>query len=245
VNARRRPLITHLGLGDGILQTGAAIVLAERSGEIAFPCYERYSVSTRSFFADHPLISIYTLPHEEGLGWAWGSPPEGVWERRIREEGMDGATPFRSGIYAGIGIDQDFSQSFYKHLNVPYAARWDACPLGEAWKRVDQLTLPDGGWPGGSRKIFLHDDPARGFVIHKLINRLEAFQPEFSDWSQSILRYVGLILEADEIHVIDSAFFHLVNTFIPRAKLFLHQYPRWPRPIGFRYPTRLNWRYVS
>jgi hypothetical protein len=245
MNARRRPLITHLGLGDGILQTGAAVVLAERSGEIAFPCYERYSVSTRSFFANNPLISIYTLPHE--AGFAWGSPPEGVWEWRIKREGMEFEKALRSGVYAGIGIDQDFSQSFYKHLNVPYEARWDACPLGEAWKRVDQLTLPGDGWPGGgkSRKIFLHDDPARGYVIHKLINRQEAFSPDFSDWNQSILRYVNLILEADEIHVIDSAFFHLVNTFAPRAKLFLHQYPRWPRPIGFRYLTRLNWRYVS
>jgi hypothetical protein len=241
VNARRRPLITHLGLGDGILQTGAAVVLAERSGEIAFPCYERYSVSTRSFFADHPLISTYTLPHEETF--AWGSPPEGVYARRIEECGMEAATPLRSGIYAGIGIDEDFSRSFYKHLNVPYEARWERCPLIEAWKRVEQLTLPR--WPGGGRKIFLHDDPARGYVIRKLINRQEAFQPEFYDWNQSILRYIGLILEADEIHVIDSAFFHLVNTFTPRAKLFLHQYSRWPRSIGFRYPSRLNWRYVS
>jgi len=243
MNAPRRPLITHLGLGDGILQTGAAVLLAERYGEIAFPCYERYSVSTRSFFADHPSISVYTLPHEEGFDW--GSPPEWVWARRIKEEGMDGAAPLRSGVYAGIGIDQDFSQSFYKHLNVPYEARWERCPLGEAWKRVDQLRL--AAWPGGEhgRKIFLHDDPARGYVIYKLINRQEAFQPEFTDWNQSILRYVSLILEADEIHVIDSAFFHLVNTFAPRAKLYLHQYPRWPRPIGFRYLSRLNWKYVS
>src|SRR5262252_1820329 len=183
MNARRRPLITHLGHGDGILQTGAARVLSERYGAIAFPCYERYSVSTRSFFADDPLISTYTLPHEQG--WDWGSPPDWVWAKRLKEEGMEGAAQFRSGVYAGIGIDQDFSQSFYKHLNVPYAARWDACPLVEAWHRVDQLSGP---WPAGDRKLFLHDDPARGYLIHKLINRAEAFLPDFSDWNQSILR---------------------------------------------------------
>jgi hypothetical protein len=236
-----RPLITHLGLGDGILQTGAAVVLAERYGKIAFPCYERYRESIRSFFVNHPNISLYTLPHEEA--YEWGSPPDWVWTQQIKKFEMEGAPQLRAGNYAGLGIDQDFSQSFYQHLNVPYEARWDRCPLTEAWKRVDQLS--SDRWPARGRKIFLHDDPARDYVIRKLVDRTQTFQPNFADWNQSILRYVGLILEADEIHVIDSAFFHLVNTFNPPGQLFLHQYPRWPRPIGFRYPTRLKWRYVS
>jgi hypothetical protein len=155
---------------------------------------------------------------------------------------MDMAEALRSGNYSGLGTDQDFSQSFYKHLGVPYEARWERCPLLEAWKSVEQLPLR---WPAGSQKTFLHDDPARGYVIRKLVDRAQTFQPDFSDWNQSILRYVDLLLDADEIHVIDSVFFHLANTFAPRGKLFLHQYPRWPRPISFRYPSRLNWRYVS
>jgi hypothetical protein len=236
-----RPIITHLGLGDGILQAGAAVVCSERYGEIAMPCYERYRVSTQSFFTRHPLISTFTLPHQEGFDW--GSPPEWVWAQRIKECGMEGAGPLRAGIYSGTGIDQDFSRSFYKHLDVPYEARWTRCPLLEAWKDVEQLHLER--WPGGSRRIFLHDDPARGYVITKRVNRRDAFQPDFSDWNQSVLRYVELLLEADEIHVIDSVFFHLVNTFTPTGKLFVHQYPRWPRPISFRYPSRLNWQYVS
>jgi hypothetical protein len=158
---------------------------------------------------------------------------------------MANAVPLRSGIYSGTGIDQDFTASFYKHLNVPYEARWDKSPLLEAWKSVEQLH-PGEVYPPGRKKIFLHDDPSRGFVIHKLVARSEAFIPDFSNWEQSILRYVALLFDADEIHVIDSAFFHLANTFANlKAKLFLHQYPRWPRPIGFRYPSRLNWRYVS
>jgi hypothetical protein len=239
MTTRRRPRITHLGLGDGVLQAGLEVALSERYGEIAVPSYDRYRLSTRSFFVNSPLISVYTLPHE--ANFAWGSPPEGVWERRIKEEGMNFEEALRSGIYAGIGIDEDFSRSFYKHLDVPYEARWDKSPLLEAWKSVEQLPPV---WPRG-RKIFLHDDPARGFVIRKLVSRSEAFIPDFSSWDQSILRYVALLFDADEIHVIDSVFFHLANTFPLTAKLFLHQYPRWPRSIGFRYPSRLNWRYVS
>ena len=241
-NRRRRPHITHIGHGDAVLQAGLDVVLSERYGEIAVPSYDRYSVSTRSFFVNVPLISVFTLPHQEGFDW--GSPPEWVWDRRIREEGMDPGTALRSGVYSGTGIDQDFSRSFYKHLDVPYEARWDKSPLMEAWKSVEQIH-PGEAYKPGRKKIFLHDDPARGFVIRKLVSRAEAFIPDFSNWEQSILRYIALLLDADEIHVIDSVFFHLANTFALTAKLFLHQYPRWPRPIGFRYPSRLNWKYVS
>ena len=234
-----RPIMTHLGLGDGILQAGAFVVASERYGKIAVPCYEQYYESTRSFFAAHPLISIYTLQHK--FGFDWGSPPEWHWKARIKEAGMDGVAPLRCGVYAG-GIDEDFSASFYRHLAIPYAARWERCPLPEAWKEVEQLTL--SRWPGDGKKVFLHDDPIRGFVIRRGVNRTEAFHPSISDINQSILRYIDLIHEADEIHVIDSVFFHLVNSFRPRAKLFLHQYPRWPRRINFRYQSQLDWHYV-
>jgi hypothetical protein len=52
-------------------------------------------------------------------------------------------------------------------------------------------------------------------------------------------------MAAYEIHVIDSAFFHLINS-LPAlgARLYLHQYPRWPRPINFRYPSHLPWNYI-
>jgi hypothetical protein len=231
-----RPIITHLGLGDGILQAGAFVVLCERYGEIAVPCYEQYETSTRSFFAAYPQISVYTLQHR--FGFDWGSPPEWHWKKRIKEFGLAGE-PLRAGVYAG-GIDEDFSASFYRQLGVPYAARWERCPLREAATQVEQLSLSQ--WPT-ERKIFLHDDPIRGFVIRRFINRGQAFHPD-NDTSQSILRYIDLIEEAQEIHVIDSAFFHLVNSFKPKAKLFLHQYPRWPRRINFRYQSILDWRYV-
>jgi hypothetical protein len=121
--------------------------------------------------------------------------------------------------------------------------RWDRCPLAQAWKQVEQLELAQ--WPGNGKKIFLHDDPIRGYVIRRFVNRTQAFHPgSGGDTDQSILRYIGLIHEADEIHVIDSAFFHLVNSFKPKANLFLHQYPRWPRRINFRYQSKLHWNYV-
>jgi hypothetical protein len=230
--------MTHIGHGDAIVQTGLARELVKMHGPIAFPSYEQYETSTKSFFVNDPDISVYTLPHQED--WDWGSPPEWAWAEAIKKSGMDQNTAIRAGVFAGIGIDWDFTQSFYKHVNVPYNARWDSCPLPEAKEKTEQIPAV---FPG-NRKIFLHDDPFRGFLINRLVNRQECFLPSFDTWNQSILRYIDLIMAAEEIHVIDSAFFHLVNCFNPSAKLFLHCYCRWPRPVSFRYLSRLSWRYI-
>ena len=179
------------------------------------------------------------MPHQPH--WNWGSPPDEAWWNRITRCGMDPTQAIRAGVYAGQGIDWDFTRSFYQHANVDYEDRWNKCPIPASSATVTQLPPQ---FPS-HRKIFMHDDPARGFVIRHLVNRAEAYQPDFSNTDQSILRYTELIMAAREIHVIDSAFFHLINSFpfVP-GKLYLHQYPRWPRTLSFRYPSRLNWIYV-
>jgi hypothetical protein len=234
-----KPLITHIGLGDNIVQTGLACALAEHHGAIAFPAYQQYETSVRSFFVNEPRVTVYTLPHR--LGWDWGSPPDEIYNHWINEYGMDPSDAIRAGVYAGRGLDTDFTHSFYSHAGIPYDCRWSKCPLPEAAAKVEQLPIE---FPS-NRKIFMHDDPSRNFFIRKMINRGEAFAPDPGNVTRSILSYVGLILAASEIHVIDSAFFHLINS-LPhvRAQLFMHQYARWPRPLSFRYPSRLAWNYV-
>ena len=215
-----------------------ARTLAERYGTIAFPCYEFYEASVKSFFVNDPGVEVYTLPHD--LSWDWGSPPDGVWDRRIKECGFEGE-PIRAGNYSGRGTDWDFTSSFYLHAEVPYDDRFDKCPIFEAAKSVEQLPVE---FPNDKR-IFLHDDPMRGYTITRFRDRNEAYHPDATGVTSSILRYLNLILAAVELHVIDSCFFHFINSlpFVP-GRLYLHQYPRWPRHWGFRYPSRLNWTYL-
>jgi hypothetical protein len=235
-----KPVVTHIGLGDIILQLGLFVGLSEREGGIGIPCYPQYYESVKSFFVNHPLIKVYTVPHINGADW--GSPREQTYQTAIRVAGMGNNVPqIRLGIYKGIGIGTDFSKSFYEHGNVPYSARWDKCPIQNAIKNVPQLSY---WYP--RRKIFVHEDNARGFILTKLVDRGSCYAPSASDVNKSILQYVSLILEADEIHVIDSCFFHFINCFNNiTAKLYLHRYPRWPRSREFMYETRLPWNLVD
>ena len=191
----RRPIVTHLGLGDALVQAPLAVALSEREGEIAFPAYETYRASVESFFVNHPLIRIYPLPAYEP-GWQWGGAPEAVFKAAIARAGMNGASPIRLGIY-GDRLGKDFTRTFYEQAGVAYAIRFEKCPIKEAAKKVPQVTplFPN------ERKIFLHDDAPRGFPITRLVpNGEEAFRPKPEEKHLSILRYAEAIREAVADH---------------------------------------------
>jgi hypothetical protein len=234
----RYPLVTHLGAGDGILQSGLAVGLLDQYEEIAFPCYPQYEATFKSIFINHPRISVYTVPFL--VGEDWGSPRDQTYDAAIAAAGMGFRPHIRAGVYAGRGIGWDFSKSFYDHVNLPYEYRWRRCPIKEAAKAV-----PQDGWEGFvDRKIFIHDDPSRGFNATKVTQNGIQFRPPQSAVSESMLQYATLINTADEIHCIDSSFFHLVDSLDPIGKLNLHCYARWPRGRDFRYENRFMWHYL-
>lgn len=232
-----RPIVTHLGLGDEIVQSGLFVALSERYGPIAVPCYEQYETSVRSFYVNHPLISFYTLPHR--AGWNWGSPPDYIYEGRMRDAGFDLKSQIRLGVYAGKGIDWDFTRSFYQHAGINYSERWEKSPIAGAASKL--------GYDTRARYlyVFIHDDPSRGFHVRKLANAnlwYTVVSPTITE--RSILEYAADLEFADEIHVIDSAFFWLANALNPKGKLYLHCYARWARPRAFKYSSRQEWEYL-
>jgi hypothetical protein len=230
-------IISHLGLGDAILQAGLAVVLAKRYGRIAFPCYHQYLPSVRSFFVNHPEIVVYPVEHHN----AWGSPPDWAYDKAIAEAGLAPALDerIRLGVYHGTGIHWDFSQDFYDHAGVDYAHRWESCPIAAASEQVEQLDWKEPD----AENIFLHDDPARGFTITRLVRYL-AYAPNLREADQSILRYATLIRTAKTVAVIDSSFLHLSDCFTLYGDAQLHCYARWVRPRDFRYQSQNQWRYL-
>jgi hypothetical protein len=237
MNLGRYPLVTHLGAGDGILQSGLAVGLLDRYEEIAFPCYPQYEATFRSIFINFPRISIYTV--ERIPGEDWGSPRDSTYDAAISVAGMAGRPHIRAGVYAGRGIGWDFSKSFYEHVNLPYEYRWRRCPIRDAAKVHAQLD-----WPFSGRRAFVHEDPVRGFNIRDAGKCSVVFRPAKELIDRSILQYAYMINTADEIHCIDSAFFHLVDSLDPVGRLHLHCYARWPRGRDFRYENRFNWNYI-
>jgi hypothetical protein len=234
-------IVTHLGVGDGIVQSGLAVALLERYDALAFPAYPRHVETMRSIFANYDRISVYSVPRIAGEDY--GSPRDATYDRAIEEAGLSTARQIRLGLYSGRGIGFDFSKSFYIHADVDYSARWRRCPIASAWQAVPQIKLTHS--LNGAREIFVHDDTSRGFIIQRRhVGAGHVLSPS-ADIDHSILRYAAFIISADEVHCIDSSFFWLADSLPVQGRLFLHRYARWQRPRDFNYETFRYWNQIE
>lgn len=199
-------LVPPLGLGDAIIVLGAVVYLSE-SEPVRFPCLRKNEANVKSFFINHPNVTVYPIDHEDemlgirGMPFGWykkDRPPKG---------------------------DESFDEWFYRELGVPYEARWSHCPIRKAAENVEQFKSH------GSNYVFVHEDASRGYQINRLYGALS-----YLDWliptEPGVLRYVDMIENAKEVHVIPSCFKELTSSLKPKGKLFLHAYAR-PLKVPF------------
>lgn len=216
-------LFSHIGLGDIILLSGAIVRLTQRHGKLRIYCYAHHYASVVSFFKHCVGVHIVPLASPPGL---YGVPEESALV------GVDGPV-MRSGHYAEKSFgpaDKSFPELFYQQLGVPWVERWSASVINQAASWIDSEEVCD---------VFVHDDTSRGFVITRL-NSSDVYRP--SDGGNSILRHATALRSAREIHVIDSCFYHLVESLEGiNARLFLHRYARAFIPIWNDYPRRHKW----
>jgi hypothetical protein len=206
----------NLGLGDAIALSGAAVVLAERHGGLIFPCVKKYEVSVRSFFVGYPEIEVRDVATASEL---WNTDADCI---QAAEEQI----PPRCEI--------DHYRWLYQKLGVDYEERWARCPIRWSRVKVDQIPIPR------DKYVFLHDDSNRKFMIDD--SRVPRFYTLYANpIEESILEFCHVIENADEVHVIDSAFFHLTEHLRPKGNLFLHRYARPYYPIWNDYLTRHQW----
>jgi hypothetical protein len=99
---------------------------------------------------------------------------------------------------------------FCLQLDAPVQERWDACPIQRNASIIKHLPVPAHPY------AFVRDSPAH--LISRPID-LPKVRPD-SGHSELLLAYRDLIEQADEIHVIDSACFDLVESLHPKGKLF-------------------------
>jgi hypothetical protein len=220
------PIRMHVACGDTLVTAGLIVELHKIHGPIAVPTYPKYEVFVRSLFHNFPDISVYTVSEP----YPWGAPSNEVYDAAMERAGLDKSKEIRLGNYYQ-GVQIKGTEGTYLQAEVPYQKRWESCPIKEAVKHVPQLD-----WNTPSR-VFYHDDPARGYMITRLVDKETAYFPR---WNNNILQYVHILQTAEQIHVIDSAFWCLVNQLDldVSTKLFFHRYAR----VGSTVPIeRHNW----
>src|SRR6516165_10620641 len=93
-------ILTHLGVGDGVIQSGLAVALLERYEQLAFPCYPENVATFESIFANFAdRIMVYSVPFIHGENY--GSPRDVTFEAAIKRAGLSTGHQIRLGLYAG------------------------------------------------------------------------------------------------------------------------------------------------
>ncbi len=218
----------HMGMGDMINVSGAAVYLSRNYDQLNLPCHANYETSVRSMFSLHPKIRVFVLSYMDDLGLFPVIPEE-----------LGGDVLSTHWMLSGGMADPSLSrwENEYAALRVPYSERWDSCPIQGSSKQVAQVDIPDESY------AFVHDDHSRDIKIREkyIPTRMRVIRP--NPITPNILSYCALITHAAEGHYADSCFRHLAESIETKGRLYYHQYAKhWSPILGEpEGPSRKEW----
>lgn len=203
----------HLGLGDAIICAPLIVKLANEQDIVEVPCWERNHISVSSLFKNIDNIEVFTVDIDQGFD----------------------EFEYKLGTYNNYfpqNESEDFAEWFYRQKDFDINKRLDYCPIFHAAESVEQRVNPYTVHD----YIFLHHDIDRGYDID--ISKINSDRLPIKMWAEDyhsgILSHANIILNAKEIHCIDSSFIHLVEALNAPGKKFYHKYAR-PESTDFKY----------
>jgi len=196
----------HLGLGDHIICNGLVNVLSKKYSILLIVKYKNYS-SVRHLYKESkkvrviPLLSFLTKTIHR--------------ERRVTLK--LGKVFNRNVLFVGFQKNStliNWDKNFYDQVNIPFKERYQEFYVPK-YKKV--INVPENDFR------LIHSKSSTGEYNLKIKNA--DIQNIFVTKSKNrnIFAYTKLIEEATEIHCIDSAFIHLVDSYdLKNTKLFYH-----------------------
>lgn len=135
-----------------------------------------------------------------------------------------------------------FDEQFYYTHNIEFNKRWDNFFVKRDLKR--EIDLYNKMMLNNKNYIFIHDDCSRDMKIDESLidkNNCDIFKPDFSI-SNNIFDYLHIIEKAKEVHVIDSSFMFMIDSYDQiNNNLFVHRYAR--KLDNFNLPTlKKEWK---
>lgn len=131
----------------------------------------------------------------------------------------------------------NFDESFYKQANVDFTERWQSFYIERDYQKetlvCDHLNLP-------SKFALIHNTASAGTVNIDTETNLPVIRMEKTPAEDTMFDWMGVIERATEIHCINSSFIHLVDSMLPKAKLFYYD-DRSHLPFS----KKLNWNIIK
>lgn len=200
----------HLGLGDHIICNGLVreLIKRQQSAKYFIFCLKRTHASVSFMFRD--LNNIQTIPVEGDSAVI---------------EFLRGTTKPTKIIVIGFNHNNNYNctwdEAFYIQHAVPFAKRWESFFVERDSNREAQLF----NRLASSRKYALIHNVGSDNIDRIDYSKVDSslHQIVVEPITDVVFDYLTLIQYADEIHCVDSSFFHLVESTKTKAKLFYHR----------------------
>lgn len=205
--------IGHMGIGDVFGLNGAIRYLSLKHDKLYYICKQKYYENVKRIFRDFPSIIVVPNPNT------------------VDDKILNFNFPFSFNVIYGSGVYipnhhpmENLPDNFYKDLKLDPV-------IQRTYFYIDSfdMPIPDTSY------IFIHSDCSThniNFITWDIYTRLtinpnKNMYPEDHPWNKIAGQYIGylvadytkLIENADEIHVVDSAFYCLARYLSLKAKV--------------------------
>ena len=200
----------HLGLGDHFICNGLVHSIIGKFGCSALHLLTKpeYAVTVRKLYEDFPMIKIVELPEE--------------YRRREGDYSMM-LSVMNSVPLLKVSFRQDgrspFDLAFYRQLGIPFIHRWTEFRAPqrneEAEVFFEKLAAPD-------RYCLIANQSSEGEVQLEAQSDLPRLHLKLG-MTDNLLDWVEVMRRAEEIHCVDSAALHLVDSLnLRNTRLYYH-----------------------
>jgi hypothetical protein len=204
----------HLGLGDHIICNGMIRHLCKYNDNIVLFCYTHYYENISYMYSDLQNLEIFDFDTEQEI--INFTKRNRTVETNLIKPGFDNLDSCLDRM--------TFDEAFYHLVGLDFSVRFDEFYIPRDLEREKEVceTLN----PENEKYIFVLDDPKRGYLIDK--NKLPSdYKIIENDYRFLMFDYISLLENAEEIHMMQTGFLDLVNSYeMNKPKIYRHNYVR-------------------
>lgn len=216
-------ILQHLGLGDHIMCNGLVRYYSKLNDSVHLFCKHNNVADVEYMFRDDSKIHIIPVSSDDD---AWQKINSDINIKQNLVVVGHGGTPEKNiqDVYHYLNQGKRIDRTFYEMAEVPFEKKVTDFFFQRNYENEKQLIFQLN--PNNSPYIFIHDDPSRGYHMdmNKVRKDLYIIRPV---QGFNLLDYIGILENAEEIHVMESSFQVLIDSQVfKKPRLFLHRYIR-------------------
>lgn len=226
-------LYHHLGLGDHIICNGLVNYISTKKDKIFLPVNEIFHDQIAYLYSKNKKIK--TLPF-------FVKEVNDVSNLIIKYSNDHNLPILKVGFESRLNQKTPFYKSFYKQLGLKYntSYKYFNCPTNKEKESLLYSQLLDQFKVKNENYILVHDEASDENYNLKIKTELKKISLSHKyDIFNNIFFYRKLIMEASEIHCVNSSFAHLLDRFDTKGKRIYHDIR------GGRLKFKKKWSYID